>query len=213
MTNKNTLSLQSIYISLGSNTGNPQENLCKAVEQIQENTKISIGAISSFYFTEPQGDKDQNWFCNQVMRLDFSQETDCASSSNDLINSIEQKNIKKAYELLEYLQNIENNMGRIRDNARRFGPRIIDLDLIYASNISISTEKLTLPHPRFLERAFVLIPLQEIHSGLILSKSTLQNIVADSFLYNLFQDEEHISIEYALQSLDYRLEGNKIFQG
>lgn len=193
----------SIYVSLGSNCGDAQENLKIALKEISAYPNTNLVAQSSYYQTEPQGDKDQNWFYNQVVRLDFKEEFSIFSS---------QEKTNNAYNLIDFLLSLETKMGRVRDKNRRFGPRIIDLDIIYFGTMRIDTEKLIIPHPRFLKRAFILIPLQEIASDIILYKTSFKNIYADLFIENLFQEKKEISIKNALQVLHYTVEGNKIFQ-
>lgn len=100
------------------------------------------------YHTEPQGLKDQPWFCNQVARLD------CEPWWRDAPEC-----------LMEELLAIESRMGRtsaVRQATPRFGPRIIDLDLLFMDGVEIHTPAVTLPHPRMRERAFVLVPLHDI---------------------------------------------------
>ena len=82
-------------------------------------------------------------------------------------------------------------MGRVRDENRRFGPRIIDIDILLVGNTKISTNLVEVPHPKALDRAFVLVPLHEIAPHI-----TIHNI----------------HIEDALSQLDYRLKENKIYQ-
>ena len=227
----------SAYISLGSNSGDALQNLATALEKIKQYHKGTVQAASSIYSTEPQGDKDQNWFYNQLIRLDFHDLCDISPSApqSDLlfsgelnspkpphsvfsVNKIHKKNEnmrfpkdimsfggeferqnlstflqieREAHLLLDFLLDTEKKMGRERDPARRFGPRSIDLDIILFGNQIINNEKLTVPHPRFLERAFILIPLQEIAPGIILDK---------------------INIKDALDKLIFRIDGNKIYQ-
>lgn len=171
------------YLCLGSNQGNPEENLVRAAESICRHENIRLHAVSSVYKTEPQGDKNQQWFANQVIAVDYETSGSLAEAADNL---------------MQYLLGIEAGMGRVRDEARRFGPRVIDIDIIAMEDnppsgqmLSLQTKWVTVPHPRVLERAFVLIPLQEI--------------------------APHISINSiptgkALEKLAHRLEGNKIFQ-
>ena len=193
-----------IYISLGSNSGDAMNNLKIALQEIQEYTKGSIGAISSIYKTEPQGDKDQNWFYNQLIRFDFVDVAEYKLDRNP--NKTQDKNLDKnktkpcplskieseAHLLLNFLLNIEEKMGRKRDPLRRFGPRIIDLDIILFGTHCINSEKLSIPHPRFLERAFILIPLQEIAPSIIIPNKT--------------------NIKDALNNLSFTVDGDKIYQ-
>ena len=178
-----------VYISLGSNSDNALNSLEIALQEIKLHKKGRIGATSSIYQTEPQGDKDQNWFYNQLIRFDLdildSQETKQTSEYKKLITN-------QAELLLDFLLNIEKKMGRNRDPLRRFGPRVIDLDIILFGTYCINTKILEVPHPRFLERAFVLIPLQEIDPSIIIAKN--------------------IKIIEALANISFKIDGNKIYQ-
>jgi len=105
---------------------------------------IHFEAQSNIYRTEPQGEiKDQPWFYNAVVRLRV--ESDIWAPEG----------------VLSTLQAIESQMGRIRGEVKG-GPRVIDLDLLIFGDVVMSSEYLTLPHPRMVERAFVLIPLREV---------------------------------------------------
>jgi 2-amino-4-hydroxy-6-hydroxymethyldihydropteridine diphosphokinase len=137
------------YISLGSNLGGPKTMLARARQGLAELPGVAVGAASSLYRTEPQGFADQPFFLNQVLRLD------CAGAST-------------AEGLLDAMLELENALGRVREGTPRFGPRPIDLDLLLFGNQRMDTERLQLPHPRMLERAFVLVPLAEIAPDLIL---------------------------------------------
>ena len=140
------------YIGLGSNMGDSAAYLSRAVEQIALLPGIRVDAVSSVFHTEPQGRKEQPWFCNAVARLLC-------------------ETIWTPQALLGELLMLEERMGRIRDPFDRFGPRVIDIDLLLFGKeaVHISSEpELVLPHPRLHERAFVLMPVHEIAPGLIL---------------------------------------------
>ncbi len=98
-------------------------------------------AVSSFHETDPVGDENQPRFTNACALL----ETDLAPR-----------------ELLHRLLTIETRLGRVRDPARRWGPRVIDLDLLVYGDERIREKGLEIPHPRMRERSFVLLPLAEI---------------------------------------------------
>lgn len=164
------------YLCLGSNQGNAEEHLAYAAESICQHEKISLAAKSSVYKTEPQGDKNQQWFANQVIAVEYAAEGNPAVSADNL---------------MQYLLGVEAGMGRVRDEARRFGPRVIDIDIILFGEENLHTDWVTVPHPRVLERAFVLIPLQEIAPHISIGS---------------------VPIAEALEKLAYRVEENKIFQ-
>lgn len=126
-----------IYISLGSNLGDRLANLRNAMTNISP--KVKAVAQSSIYETEPWGYSDQPSFLNQIIKAN----TDLAP-----------------FDLLAFFKEIEVSMGR--QETFRFGPRLIDLDILFYDDLVLNTPKLTIPHPRIIERAFVLIPLVEI---------------------------------------------------
>lgn len=128
-----------VYIGLGSNLGNPEENIREALAMLNDRSEIKIAAVSSLYLTEPVGLEDQPWFYNCVAEL----ETDLPPEL-----------------LLDILQSIENDLGRVR--TIRWGPRTVDLDILLYGKLTINNERLNIPHPRMLERSFVMVPLDEI---------------------------------------------------
>ncbi len=133
------------YVSLGSNMGQSLEFLSKAKELIAAEQGLKITAISPVYNTEPQGIKEQNWFYNQVIRME------CAQNWS-------------AYTLLNCLHNIEEKLGRVRSKNKemQFGPRCIDLDLLLFGHEQHHEPQCMVPHPRMHQRAFVLIALRDV---------------------------------------------------
>ena len=131
--------MNKVYLSIGTNIGDREQNLKMAVEMLQKIEGVTILAISSIYETDPVGYLDQSSFLNVAVLI----ETNCS-----------------AQESLIICQSIENELGRIREI--RWGPRIIDLDILLYNNDNIEVENLIVPHPRMYERAFVLVPLLEI---------------------------------------------------
>ncbi len=130
------------YLSLGSNLGDRVENLTEAVRRLSApHTRVT--GISSVYETAPQGKTDQPNFVNIAVEVD-----------TDL----------DPRELLRHAQSVEQGMGRLR--KERWGPRIIDLDIVRYGDITMDGDELTLPHPRMHERAFVLIPVLEVNPDL-----------------------------------------------
>jgi len=126
------------YIGIGSNLGNREENCKKAIGLMVE-SGIAIKKESSMYETEPWGVKDQPKFINMAVEA----ETD-----------------KSPDELLRILKNIEKDIGR--SEASKWGPRVIDLDILFYDDIVLDTPDLKIPHPLIYERDFVLKPLAEI---------------------------------------------------
>ena len=125
------------YLSLGSNLGDREANIRKALEFLAESVRII--KVSSLYETAPIGVTDQNEFINAVVLV----ETDLDPMS-----------------LLSAVREIENVMGRVRNF--HWGPRVIDVDILLYDGATINTPELTVPHPEMMKRAFVLIPLAEI---------------------------------------------------
>ncbi len=128
-----------VFIGLGSNQGDPLENCRRAIEQIAADGRNRLIRCSSFYRTEPVGKKEQDWFVNGVVLA----ETEYSPHG-----------------LLSFLSSLECKMGRVR--REKWGPRIIDLDILFYDGEIIEEEDLKVPHPRIAERRFVLIPLLEI---------------------------------------------------
>ncbi len=127
-----------MHIGIGSNLGDRQDNCLKALEMLKSQGLI-IKKISSFYETKPWGVKEQPIFINLAIEVETAFSPD---------------------ELLCTLKNIENTMGR--KQTIRWGPRVIDLDILFYGDEIIDTEELQIPHRHLHERDFVLIPLNEI---------------------------------------------------
>jgi 2-amino-4-hydroxy-6-hydroxymethyldihydropteridine diphosphokinase len=131
------------YISLGSNMGERETYLEKAVNILHNHGKIEVLRKSSIYETDPVGFTEQGKFLNMVIevRTDLSPEI-----------------------LLQQCLQVEYDLGRKREF--KWGPRIIDLDILLYNHENIESENLLIPHPRMQERAFVLIPLLELEPAL-----------------------------------------------
>jgi 2-amino-4-hydroxy-6-hydroxymethyldihydropteridine diphosphokinase len=127
------------YVGLGSNIGEPRRQLQDALRELGALPQTRITATSGFYRSAPVGHLDQPEFLNAIAELD----TGLAPGP-----------------LLDSLQEIEKRHGRERSFAN--GPRTLDLDLLLYGDRTMDTPRLTLPHPRMHERAFVLKPLAEI---------------------------------------------------
>lgn len=131
--------MNDVYLSIGTNIGDRKRNLQEAVKMLVQTDGVAVKKISSIYETAPVGYVDQDSFLNICVYL----QTD-----------------KNAEDMLLCCQEIENELGRVR--LIRWGPRIIDLDILLYNEVNMETEHLTIPHPRMYERAFVLIPLMEV---------------------------------------------------
>lgn len=134
--------MNTVYIALGTNVGEREANLVQALRLLPE-AGVHLRRLSSIYETEPVDYLDQEWFLNMV--LEAQTELD-------------------ALDLLSALRVIEARMGSKKAFAK--GPRKIDLDILLFGNETIDTPELQVPHPRMLERKFVLIPLVEIAPSL-----------------------------------------------
>ena len=144
-----------VYIGLGSNLGDREAHLSKARENIAEEVGRIVSA-SSLYDTAPWGPIPQENYLNQVVRI-----------ATDL----------PPRELLGCLHGIERAAGRERASEVRYGPRTLDLDILFYAGRTIEEDGLTIPHPRIAERAFVLVPLAEIAPKLSIGRSTIDELV------------------------------------
>jgi 2-amino-4-hydroxy-6-hydroxymethyldihydropteridine diphosphokinase len=134
-----------VYISIGSNIGKPEENCRKGISALKKSDGILLKKTSKFYETEPVDYKDQAWFINAVAEI---------------------KTILDPIQLFNCLKLIEKKVGR-SENDIRFGPRILDLDIIFFDDVIMETPDLVIPHPRMDERRFVLKPLCDINPDLV----------------------------------------------
>ena len=129
--------MQPIYLGLGTNLGDRAANLQAALAGLAK--KLVITAVSPIYQTPPWGVTNQPDFLNL-----------CLAAETDL----------PPVELLSFVKNLENELGR--EPAERWGPRLIDIDILFYANEVIETENMTIPHARLEGRAFVLRPLADI---------------------------------------------------
>jgi len=134
-----------VVLALGSNVGDKVQSLRRALRAINDEPGIELTTVSRFYRTAPWGKTDQDWFVNA-----------CALGRTAL----------KPAALLERVKALEVVLGR--EPAERWGPRVIDIDLIAYDDVELKTERLTLPHPELFNRAFVLVPLAEIAPDLMI---------------------------------------------
>jgi len=130
--------MNKVYLSLGSNLGEREKNLARAMDQL-EKRRVKILRRSSIYETEPVEIREQAWFLNCVIEA----ETDLPPQ-----------------QLMNMLLEIELQLGRRRDV--KYGPRTIDLDILLYADTIVDDARLTIPHPKMAERRFVLVPLVEI---------------------------------------------------
>jgi 2-amino-4-hydroxy-6-hydroxymethyldihydropteridine diphosphokinase len=129
-----------VFIGLGSNLGDKKNVLKQAIQFLSEKCGKLL-ATSSFYETEPHGFESDQQFLNAVVAL----ETDLDPSN-----------------LLIQLKDFEKQLGRSQKTTVNYTDRILDLDILYYSDLEFKTNELEVPHPRLYERNFVLVPLAEI---------------------------------------------------
>jgi len=147
------------YIAVGANLGDREAACRQGAEMLSGNPDIRIFAHSFYYETAPMGYDDQPWFVNAVFGVETGLDPE---------------------QLLARLKEAENRAGRDRGTIR-FGPRVLDLDLIFYKNEIIHTPDLVVPHPRMHQRAFVLRPLADIAPELIHPKlgRSVRDLLAD----------------------------------
>ena len=127
------------YIALGSNIGDSKAYLNNAIKSIDENPYCKVLKISDFITTKPYGYTEQPDFLNGAIKIET---------------------LLSPYQLLDLLREIENNNGRTREI--HWGPRTLDLDILFYDDLVTEDDMLTIPHPEIEKRDFVLIPLRQI---------------------------------------------------
>jgi 2-amino-4-hydroxy-6-hydroxymethyldihydropteridine diphosphokinase len=134
--------MATVYLSLGTNMGQRRRNLERALDGLGE--VVAITAVSPIYQTPPWGLTDQPDFLNL-----------CLAATTDLTPR----------QLLHFNQQLEKRIGRTKEV--RWGPRLIDIDILFYDDIISCSEELTIPHPQIAQRAFVLVPLADIAPDLV----------------------------------------------
>ncbi len=142
------------YLGIGGNIGDRKANIQKALELLKQHDKINILKVSSIYETEPVGYAEQDWFYNIAAEIDTTLDP---------------------YELLEHCNKVEKELKRER--LIRWGPRTIDIDILLYEDVKLDESKLTIPHPRMAERAFVMIPLSEIAPDIKIESRSISDII------------------------------------
>lgn len=134
-----------VYVGIGSNMGDKEGNILGALRMLEEDGRLSAQGIAPLYKTGPVGYTDQDWFLNTVAAYETA---------------------LTPRELLVALMGIEKQMGRER--TVRWGPRVIDLDILLYGDAVVDTPDLQIPHPRIVERAFVVVPLADLAPDILL---------------------------------------------
>lgn len=142
-------------VALGSNLGDKVANIDRAIALLTSEGDIRLVARSRNYVTDPWGKTDQDWFVNAAIAV----ETELSPR-----------------DLLVRCKDIEQRMGRVV--IERWGPRIIDLDLLVYGDVTMADEDLVLPHPHIGARAFVLAPLMDIAPDLIIGGRSVRSMYA-----------------------------------
>lgn len=140
-----------VYLGLGSNMGEKEAHLRRAVEWLLRLPDTGDWVFSRIYKTPPVGPVEQDWFLNMV-----------AGMRTELL----------PVDLMRRCLRIEKRLGRVR--KERWGPRTIDIDILMYDDVVIRTPELEVPHPRMLERSFVLAPLAELAPDLEIGGKTVQ---------------------------------------
>ena len=143
------------WLGIGSNIGDMAAMLDQAVDKLAAVPGIRVVARSPDYRTPPWGKTDQPWFLNGAVAIE-----------TDLV----------PHALLDACQGIERDLGRIREE--RWGPRIIDIDVLAYEGAAVEDERLVLPHRYVRERAFVLVPLNEIAPDLTIGGEKVSDALA-----------------------------------
>lgn len=143
-------------LGLGSNIGDKSANIDRAIDLIGATGEVRVVSISRKYRSPPWGDLDQDWFVNACIGI--------ATRLNP-------------HELLARCQAVEADMGRVR--LKKWGPRIIDVDILTYGDSVIRDADLTVPHPLIAERPFVLMPLRDIAPDLVINGRSISAIIEE----------------------------------
>ena len=154
--------MHTAYIGLGSNLGQPESQIKRALDALEQIPSTELSSVSSLYFSRPMGPQDQPDYMNAVAKL--------STSLSPLA-------------LLDALQAIELDAGRER-KEERWGARTLDLDILLFDDLVIDSERLTVPHYGMKTREFVLLPLAEIAPDLVLADQSEVKVLATNIPTN-----------------------------
>jgi 2-amino-4-hydroxy-6-hydroxymethyldihydropteridine diphosphokinase len=161
------------YLGIGSNIGDREHNLITAIERIKSH--FPILDFSSIYSTSPVGYTQQPAFLNMVVKIDTA--------------------LSSPFKVLSTVKAIEKNMGRVQ--TFRWGPRLIDIDILHMEKSVITTDILTLPHKEMFKRNFVLVPLSEITDMISVNGEDIR--IIDAIKKN---SEQHVHIFRKIQDIE-----------
>lgn len=148
------------HIGLGSNIGNPMENIEAAIQEISNSVDIKVEKVASLYLTKAWGKTDQQNFVNTAIII---------------------KTNHKPIKLLELFQKIEKQLGRVK--IEKWGPRLIDIDILLYGQLVVNEPLLKIPHPYLTQRSFVLAPLHELNEGLMIPElGKIENFIDEKQL-------------------------------
>ncbi|MFD0917531.1 2-amino-4-hydroxy-6-hydroxymethyldihydropteridine diphosphokinase [Pseudahrensia aquimaris] len=144
---------QRAWLGLGGNIGDVRATLTAGLQQIDSDPECAVTAVSKLYKTPPWGVTEQAWFLNCCAEIETTLEPEA---------------------LLELCQAVERAGNRKR--TMRWGPRTIDVDILIYEGVEQTEQRLTIPHPRIAERAFVLVPLADIAPQAMLSGNKIADL-------------------------------------
>ena len=144
------------YLGLGSNMGDKRQMLVEALSQLDAAPGLRVLARSGFYRTPPWGETEQDWFLNAAAAVETS---------------------LSPQDLLATCLGVEQQLGRVRD--RKWGPRLIDIDVLDYGGQTVADPELVLPHRYALQRAFVLMPLAELAPDLTIGGVRVREALAE----------------------------------
>lgn len=141
-------------IGLGSNIGDKVHNIGRAISLLTNGGEVRLVAQSRLYRSQPWGVEDQDWFVNAVIAV-----------ATEL----------SPRQLLERCQRVENAMRRVR--LKKWGPRIIDVDILTYRDQRVAEANLTIPHPFIAQRAFVLVPLRDVAPDIMVGGKSIADMI------------------------------------